>query len=48
MNPHFGWIIVILGAFLVVIGILALCADQVPWLGRLPGDMEFKGEGFRF
>ncbi len=40
--------IIILGAALVVIGILLLAGPRLPFLGRLPGDIVIKRENFTF
>jgi hypothetical protein len=39
---------VILGIFLILIGIGLSIAPRLPWLGRLPGDIVIKREGFTF
>ncbi|NMB46306.1 MAG: DUF2905 domain-containing protein [Firmicutes bacterium] len=44
--PIVGRILVILGIVLVVLGIGLSVAPRVPWLGRLPGDIIIKKEGF--
>ncbi|MGI6566904.1 MAG: DUF2905 domain-containing protein [Limnochordia bacterium] len=38
----------ILGIFLILIGIGLSIAPRLPWLGRLPGDIVIKREGFTF
>jgi len=43
----FGWILVIVGLFIAVIGLLWIIAPSIPWLGRLPGDLRFEGERVR-
>jgi hypothetical protein len=43
-----GRMLVILGVFLILIGIGLSIAPRVPWLGRLPGDIVIKREGFTF
>jgi hypothetical protein len=40
--------LVLLGAVLLVVGLLVQLAPQVPWLGRLPGDVRVERPGFRF
>ncbi len=40
--------IIILGAVLVVIGLLLLAAQKIPFLGKLPGDILIKKENFTF
>ncbi len=43
-----AWALIALGAVLVIIGLVWLLAPQVPWLGRLPGDIVVERENFRF
>ena len=45
---HPGWILVIVGAVLAIIGMVWLFAPSIPWLGKLPGDIAIEGKGFRF
>ena len=46
---HFGKMLVSIGAFLLVVGlILWLAADKVSWFGRLPGDIRVERPGFQF
>lgn len=40
--------LVILGVFLIIAGIGLSLAPRIPWLGRLPGDIVIKREGFTF
>jgi len=40
--------IIILGIALVVIGVVLLLAQRLPFLGRLPGDIMIKKENFTF
>lgn len=44
----FGRIIMIFGAILLGIGALLTLVGKVPFLGRLPGDIYIKREGFTF
>lgn len=40
-----GRLLVLAGAGLIVIGVVVLLADRIPffgWLGRLPGDLVFR------
>ncbi len=50
MNPFpaFGKMLIILGLFLLIIGILFLVLPKVPFLGRLPGDFVFRRGNFTF
>jgi len=43
-----GRMLVILGVFLIIAGIGLSLAPRIPWLGRLPGDIVIKREGFTF
>ncbi len=43
---HIGKLIIILGIFLVVIGVLIVLAPKIPYIGRLPGDIYIKRDGF--
>ncbi len=40
--------IIILGIVLVVIGLLLLFAQKIPFLGKLPGDILIRKEHFTF
>lgn len=42
-----GRFLVLAGIALVVLGILVGLAPQIPWLGRLPGDVRIERPGFR-
>jgi hypothetical protein len=42
-----GWILVFVGGFVLLMGILLLLAGRIPFLGRLPGDIRIEREGFR-
>lgn len=33
--------LIVVGSVLVALGLLALLAPRLPWLGRLPGDLVF-------
>ena len=43
-----GRLLIVLGGILVVVGALFLLAPNLPWLGRLPGDLSFKRGNFSF
>jgi hypothetical protein len=49
MGPELGKVVLIIGAALVVVGLLAVLGVRVPF-GRLPGDIAIEGErgGFYF
>jgi hypothetical protein len=48
MSAHPAWMIVMLGAALVVVGLAWMIAPSIPWLGRLPGDIRIETEHTRF
>lgn len=43
-----GRVLIIGGLVLVAVGLLVSLAPRLPWLGRLPGDVLIKKEGFSF
>lgn len=48
--PGFGKILLIVGLILAGLGLLFMldAKGPFPWIGRLPGDLYFKGERFSF
>lgn len=50
MNDFFGVgkMLLILGLIIAVIGLVLMFAGKIPWLGRLPGDIVYKGKNFSF
>ena len=42
MLPQMGKSLVVFGAVIVVVGLLLLFADRLPFLGKLPGDLVFR------
>ncbi len=54
MEPRFqtsfqvGLMLIILGAILVTAGFLVLFIDKIPFIGRLPGDINVFGKGWSF
>lgn len=34
-----GKILIIIGLFIIILGILFLFVGRIPWIGRLPGDI---------
>ena len=45
---HPAWTLVVLGLVIAGIGAIWLLAPQIPWLGRLPGDIAVERPNFRF
>jgi len=41
-----GRMLLILGAVIIVIGLLLIFAGKIPFLGRLPGDIRIERENF--
>jgi uncharacterized protein HemY len=50
MNPLFslGKVLIIIGVVIAGIGIILVLRPEVPWLGKLPGDILIKKDNFRF
>jgi hypothetical protein len=47
MEP-LGRTLMLVGAVLLIAGVLVYFAPSTPWLGRLPGDLRIERPGFRF
>ncbi|MCK9197034.1 MAG: DUF2905 domain-containing protein [Syntrophales bacterium] len=45
---QFGKIFLIIGIVIAGIGLLMMIGGKIPWIGKLPGDLFFKGEKFTF
>lgn len=43
-----GRLLVIMGLFLIVFGLLLTFSDKIPYIGKLPGDIHIKKERFSF
>lgn len=43
-----GKLLITVGIFLVVIGILIVLAPKIPYIGRLPGDIYIRRDNFTF
>jgi hypothetical protein len=43
-----GKLLIISGVILIIAGVVVAVAPRVPWLGRLPGDITIRREGFTF
>ncbi len=43
-----GKMLVLLGVFVILMGLLFMAGDKIPWIGRLPGDILIKKEKFTF
>ncbi|MFI5135291.1 MAG: DUF2905 domain-containing protein [Chitinophagales bacterium] len=47
-SSSLGKILIIIGAVLVLAGIILLFANRIPFFGKLPGDIFFRGKNFTF
>jgi len=43
-----GKMLILLGVFIIAIGVLLLIGEKIPWIGKLPGDIIIKKEKFTF
>lgn len=43
-----GKMLILLGVFIILVGLLLLVGEKIPWVGRLPGDIIIKKERFTF
>jgi Protein of unknown function (DUF2905) len=43
-----GKMLILLGVFIIAVGVLLLIGEKIPWIGRLPGDIIIKKEKFTF
>ena len=46
--PHLGKTLIVFGAVLVAVGLFIVWSPKIPWLGKLPGDITYRGERFTF
>ncbi|GBD35630.1 hypothetical protein HRbin36_00743 [bacterium HR36] len=42
-----GWMLILLGTGLVVLGVMLMLLPRLHWLGRLPGDIVIERDGVR-
>ncbi len=48
MMGSLGKLLVLLGVFIILMGLLLMAGDKIPWIGKLPGDILVKKEKFTF
>jgi hypothetical protein len=48
MKLLLGKTLIISGILFVILGSLVLFSGHIPWLGKLPGDIRIKRDGFSF
>ena len=46
MLPQLGKVLIVFGVLAVIAGVILLFADRLPFLGKLPGDIHIKRDGF--
>ncbi len=47
MRMEIAKILMFIGAMVFIAGLLLLVAPKIPWIGRLPGDIDIKSKSFR-
>ncbi|MBS3787512.1 DUF2905 domain-containing protein [Candidatus Bipolaricaulota bacterium] len=45
---EFGKMLLFVGGFLIIVGLLFLFGKDIPYLGNLPGDFQFERGNFHF
>ena len=48
MTTDLGKLLILAGILLIAVGLLFIFRSQIPWLGKLPGDIYIKRENFQF
>ncbi len=43
-----GKMLILLGVFIILIGVLLVVGEKIPWIGRLPGDIIIRKKNFTF
>ena len=43
-----GKMLIVFGVIIAAVGVIMLVAPKIPWLGKLPGDISYRGERFTF
>jgi len=43
-----GKMLILMGIFIILIGLLLLLGEKIPWVGRLPGDIIIRKKNFTF
>ena len=43
---QFGRVLVLIGALILLFEVLLVVGDRVPFIGRLPGDITLRGDGW--
>lgn len=48
MGAGLGKLLIAAGVALIVLGVLLQLGGRIPWIGRLPGDIFVRRDGFAF
>jgi uncharacterized membrane protein YkgB len=43
-----GKMLILLGVVIIIVGLLLLVGEKIPWIGRLPGDIIIRKKNFTF
>ena len=43
-----GKMLILLGVFVILVGLFLLFGEKIPWIGRLPGDIIIRKKNFTF
>ena len=43
-----GLVLIVIGAFIMIIGFFYVYKNKIPFLGNLPGDFTYEKENFKF
>ena len=43
-----GKMLIVFGVIMAAVGLIMLVASDIPWLGKLPGDITYRGKRFTF
>lgn len=44
--PGFGKMFIVSGIIMILVGLVVIFGDRIPFLGKLPGDISIKTENF--
>ena len=47
-QASFGWVLLVLGLVIAVVGLVWILVPSIPWLRRLPGDLRIETGSTRF
>ena len=45
-GSHLGKVLIVMGLLIAGVGCVLLIAGKIPWFGRLPGDIFYRGKNF--